>query len=697
MHSFQNTPSSTRTQSAKDNSPQYETRQLGHKRRIEFELRADSCYLTQTRDARGEARRLLREIRALPHSPSRIKPYPIHALQRLLRAYPDRKRLQWFLETCTFGARIQLDPNIELPDRLHPKEPRFSWAEKVGVYKAFLKWHRTNCLIGPLLERQGMTASMVFAVPKPVPGEFRGILNLSDKSVTGVSVNLCLTEEFKHVEYVAQCEIIEKMLAVGRDAWLWVKDLEDGYHNVPVHAADIDRLCIRFDKKLYAFQRLPMGLASSPHIFTEFMHFPLWAIANNEDLQKEPWSDTSLYYEVIDSREVDVTLFREGSDLTRIGDTPFYRMCLIDSYVDDIFSLHLDLDASWMQWDHSEIVLQAMNLKCKVAKGKPPNQINVLLGKEYDLCRQWVRFSDEKLARYLAFFRFVSTCEWIPERVLLSVIGKARHFASIYKPLSAFARGLEAFIPYKNRPWSHRQQKLGRGPAIRNDARLKSRIDLLIRSMIIANKVGVPFTYFTRLKQRRPDFRIVTDASMLIGAGGIASDGTYFQTKWSELDMHIEQREERDIQWRELIAIYGSLLSLEQRHGDKLNDTLIEVFTDNIACKFMLINMTSLLARPDLQILINDICELCVRRRVHLWMEHIPGDDNKVADALSRFFENPLQYEQKHEYDVGPLKTDTSKQVSRIIQRGATRSADHVKESNITIERKFQEFPKGFE
>ena len=126
-------------------------------------------------------------------------------------------------------------------------------------------------------------------------------------------------------------------------------------------------------------------------------------------------------------------------------------MCLIDSYVDDIFGLHQTEVDAWKQWDHSEEILQSMHLRCKVAKGKPPNRVNILLGFECNLTRQWVRLGDEKLEKYTGLFNFLLTLAYIPEKTLLSAIGKARHVASIYKCLSAFASGLEAFIPYSNR------------------------------------------------------------------------------------------------------------------------------------------------------------------------------------------------------------------------------------------------------
>ena len=64
-------------------------------------------------------------------------------------------------------------------------------------------------------------------------------------------------------------------------------------------------------------------------------------------------------------------------------------------------------------------------------------------------------------------------------------------------------------------------------------------------------------------------------------------------------------------------------------------------------------------------------------------MEHIPGDGNKVADALSRFFPNPLKFEQKTEYSVGPLNSDQSSAMHTLLQQGAHLSAEHVAEGDL--------------
>ena len=74
---------------------------------------------------------------------------------------------------------------------------------------------------------------------------------------------MCITEQFKHVTYAQQRGIVIKMSSVGPAGFLWVKDLEDGFHNVPISPADLDHLCIRMDNQIYQFQRLPMGLSQS--------------------------------------------------------------------------------------------------------------------------------------------------------------------------------------------------------------------------------------------------------------------------------------------------------------------------------------------------------------------------------------------------------------------------------------------------
>ena len=50
----------------------------------------------------------------------------------------------------------------------------------------------------------------------------------------------------------------------------------------------------------------------------------------------------------------------------------------------------------------------------------------------------------------------------------------------------------------------------------------------------------------------------------------------------------------------------------------------------------MLIKMRAKLNRPDLQLIINEICKICIQFEIIPGIEHIPGKQNIIPDALSR-------------------------------------------------------------
>ena len=70
----------------------------------------------------------------------------------------------------------------------------------------------------------------------------------------------------------------------------------------------------------------------------------------------------------------------------------------------------------------------------------------------------------------------------------------------------------------------------------------------------------------------------------------------------------------------------------------------VRFWCDNEAVVYMLIKMRSSLRRPDLQIVINDICECLIDNDINLRIEHIPGKENTTADRLSRYKSDPIQF-----------------------------------------------------
>ena len=258
-------------------------------------------------------------------------------------------------------------------------------------------------------------------------------------------------------------------------------------------------------------------------------------------------------------------------------------------------------------------------------KGRPPSQTQVWLGKLYDTVKQWVKLEDSKVKKYVDAIQTVIAQKTITARELLTHVGRTRHMGTIYRPLNAFARGLEKWV-YSQR---HLDSSINITKPVIND------LEFCIWAMQHANKYGTSFDYFIR-SVKDPDVVIHTDASLKIGLGAITDDGRYIQHKWSDITLHDPKK--KDIVWKELVAVFVILHKIQ----NELMNKVVHVFTDNEAVKWMLINMRSPLYRPDLQILINRICQILIKFKIHLWMEYINTKENIIADALSRYHAEPF-------------------------------------------------------
>ena len=505
--------------------------------------------------------------------------------------------------------------------------PTFSISDKIGIGEQLQKWLRTGVVIGPYdmkyAQRHNVTLNMLFGIPKPDTST-RPILNMSDKSKIGYSVNDKLDPKLCTVEYAQTKQVVETVKALGIGAWLWAKDLKDGYYNVQVHKSDVPKLGFIFEGKIYLFERLPMGLSSSPKIFTDFMNFPVWAIKNNKP---------DIYYVSVPTNTIDLNNFISNADVK--SSRGITTIAIIFYYLDDILGGHPNETVAWQQFHHSESILKLLSLKTKESKAKPPAQTQKWLGKLYDTVRQWLSLPPDKVEQYVSDLQRVINMRSIKKRYLLSHIGRTRHMASIYRPLAAFARNLEVWA-YKCNHLDHH---------IRITAPLRKDLKLCIWGMQRAAQYGISFDQFLK-PMDIPDITIHTDASLLIGIGGISDKGHWFQNKWSDVTIHNSNM--RDIVWRELVAIYVMIYSLRNECKNKV----LHVYTDNEGCKYMLINMRCDLRRPDLQAIINEICKICIEYAIIPWFEHIPGKDNVIADALSRYKPNPFNSAAKYNKQI---------------------------------------------
>ena len=115
--------------------------------------------------------------------------------------------------------------------------------------------------------------SRFFMVPKKEVGKWRSILDLSHLN------HFVTKQKFK----METAESIREHLKIGE--WATSIDLTDAYHHIPIHKSHRKYLRFMFQGQIYQYRALPMGLTSSPRIFTriikclqQFLHKHLLAV-----------------------------------------------------------------------------------------------------------------------------------------------------------------------------------------------------------------------------------------------------------------------------------------------------------------------------------------------------------------------------------------------------------------------------------
>ena len=112
------------------------------------------------------------------------------------------------------------------------------------------------------------------------------------------------------MEYAQTKQVVETVCALGKNAWLWAKDLMDGHYNASLNKKDTHKLGFVFDEKIYMFQGLPMKSSSFPNIFTDFMHFLILAM-------KQEGHD--LYYKEVLESMINLKNFIKDANVIKEG------------------------------------------------------------------------------------------------------------------------------------------------------------------------------------------------------------------------------------------------------------------------------------------------------------------------------------------------------------------------------------------
>lgn len=78
--------------------------------------------------------------------------------------------------------------------------------------------------------------------------------------------------------------------------------------------------------------------------------------------------------------------------------------------------------------------------------------------------------------------------------------------------------------------------------------------------------------------------------------------------------------------------------------GSKYHLSSVKIWCDNAPVVGQISKRSAMFKREDLMTLIRSVCLDSIDTEYHFYIEHIKGEKNKTADALSRFIEEPFQW-----------------------------------------------------
>lgn len=362
----------------------------------------------------------------------------------------------------------------------------------------------------------------------------------------------------------------------GKGALMAKADIESAFRLLPVHPNDHELLGMKVDGNYYVDKALPMGASCSPALFETFSTFLEWAT------KRASGSDGICHF-------CDDFLFVSPAEAKERRSCH----CVVHSF---------------------DGLCDELGVPRALDKFIGPTTKLIYLGLELNSMDLTVSVPADKLAKIAEKIRSALRVQKMPLRELQSLIGSLSFVCKAIAPGRAFLRRLIDLLKGGNKPWHSVQLTKG------------AKEDLKMWSVFLQSFNGKSIIPEQFWREDR-DIQLFTDASGSLGFGGFLK-GKWFQGRW---DPDILGK--RSIAWMEFFPVLVSLVLW----GNLLRGKRIIVRSDNEAVVAILNKQTS--RCPDIMKLVRFFVLQCLKLNVGFKARHIPGKDNDIADALSRFQE----------------------------------------------------------
>ena len=465
--------------------------------------------------------------------------------------------------------------------------------ERNAITNWILKGHTKGYICGPFdLDFPfpfKLHVSPLFVVPKP-GGKFRPIAHLSyTRAPWQYSVNDCVLENEKHVQYIQFKAMVKMMHKAGKDAYMFTADAKDAYYRIPIHPSQYRFMGIKWLQKHWLFLSLQMGLASAPRIYTRFGDAVEYIVVNN------------------------------NKDIIFLDNIQVLR-----HYIDDYFGVHPDKEKAITIYNSLLDWFDTLGIPTTDDKCVPPGRLRRILGFNWNSHQLQVELPNKKRKKALKTLCYMKHTGVTDKKWLERIDGRLQHISIVVFPGKAFVRRFEMLIY---------DPRLTYGRKIHINPYLMADIEWWI--WVLSNKSHVRAKYdFLLKKPNEADVHVWTDAASTIGMGGI-SGNIVFQIRWEDtlLEQLKQIRGEFDIHAQEML---GSLVGSEIV-GPDCKGKSITFYNDNPAAAAAIISKAPPLTRWDLNYMTREFAKIAITNQFYFWGVKIDGSANGPADALSRF------------------------------------------------------------
>ncbi len=387
------------------------------------------------------------------------------------------------------------------------------------------------------------------------------------------SINELIDKDTFSLSYVKLDDAIRSIQEKGQGALLCKTDITDAFKLIPCHPSLYHLYMIKWQGQYFFFNRLTFGCRSSRKIFDHLSQSVAWIAHNNSGI------DCLLYL------------------------------------LDDFLTIdHPDTDATTTMASLMDF-FKKLGIPIAAHKTVGPTTVLEFLGIILDTLRMEARLPQEKLDRIRAFLNSMLHRKTCTKREMLQLLGHLNFACRVIRPGRSFiSRIIDA---------SKGVNKLHHHVHIDRDCKA----DLLTWHTLLQQWNGVSLFLDPNFTSTA-DLNLYTDASGL-GYGGYCK-GMWFQGKWNEYSAQFGEGE-HSIAYKELYPIVVASILWSPGWSRKK----ILFHCDNMTTVDILKKGRS--KSPALMSLIRRLVICAATNNFDFSAVHIPGLNNSIADALSRF------------------------------------------------------------